>query len=146
MKSFGTLWSVGSASKIAERDNLDSLQQSILENYCEKVHFEFTTYPGEIIYGIHFEFDDFEINRTLCERIKEDLAISRQSCEFREDNTIPKKPNWIFVTRTVKLIGDIDDDFPKVLTHGRHFVEFVCHSYDIVYGEAMVKFFLHQLE
>ena len=135
---------VGSALKIAERDNLDLIQQRILKNYCEKVHYELTTYPGEIIYGIHFEFDDFEINRTIYERLKEELALHRQSCVFQEDNIIPKKPNWIFVTRTVELAGDIDDDFPKVLTHGRHFVEFVCHSYSIVYGEAMVKFFLHQ--
>lgn len=136
----------GSASRIAERDHLSMQQVNAINHYCEKVHFELTSYPSEIIYGLHFELDDFETNRVLCERLKDELALTRQTCEICEDNTIPKKPNWFFVTRTVELEGDIDNDFPKVLTHGRHFVEFVCHSYDIVYGKTMVKFFLDQIE
>jgi len=137
---------IGCATRIAERDHLNLQQSEAITQYCEKVHFELTSYPSEIIYGLHFEFGDFETNRVLCERLKDVLALNRQTCEICEDNIIPKKPDWFFVTRTVELEGDIDNDFPKVLTHGRHFVEFVCHSYDIVYGKTMVKFFLDQIE
>ena len=136
----------GSALKIADRDKLTNQEKCKIEQYCQKVHFELTTYPNEIIYGIHFEFSDYNINYSLCKRLKRELALDRQSSDIHEDNLIPKKPDWIFLTRTINFDGDINDNFPKVLTHGRHFVEFVCHNFDIVYGKVMVSFFLKQIK
>jgi len=111
-------------------------------NYCRKVHFELTNYPNELIYGVHFEFDDGELNRTLCDALKEQLKLDRQSAEFGIDRSIPKRPNWIFLTRTIPLPGGPEASFATNLTHSRHFVELVGHSYEVLYGKAMLELFL----
>jgi len=133
---------IGNPRKIIDYYGFPSEFSSIIEDYCNKVHFEFTSYPCEIIYGIHLEFDNRELNENLAQEVNDILELSKQSAEIKEDNIIPKKPGWIFLTNTVKLAGDVDSDFATVLTYGRHFVELVCHCYDILYGKQMVDIFL----
>lgn len=134
---------IGNCNKIISHYvNADEFK-SIIKEYCEKVHFEFTSYPCEIIYGIHFEFDNRELNENLAHKVNDILELSKQCAEIKEDNVIPKKSGWLFLTQTVKLAGDVDSDFATVLTHGRHFVELVCHCYDTLYGKQMIEIFLN---
>ena len=114
----------------------------LLKTIVIKIHFELTSYPSEIIYGIHFEFDNRELNETLTKRISDEHALSMQSVDIKVNNIIPKKPEWIFLTRTVELAGDVDSDFATVLTHARHFVELVGHYYDILYSKQIVDAYL----
>jgi len=115
---------------------------SSVAQYCSKVHFELTNYPGEMIYGVHFEFDDGELNRTLCDALKEQLKLDRQCVEFGIDRSIPKRPDWLFLTRTIPLPGGPEASFATNLTHSRHFVELVGHAYEVLYGQAMLELFL----
>lgn len=110
--------------------------------YCSQIHFELTNYPGEMIYGVHFEFDCAELNRRLCQSLRERLRLDVQSREFAIDQSVPKRPEWIFLTRTVALPSGNEAGFATNLTHARHFVELVGHAYETVYGEAMIASFL----
>lgn len=137
---------IGNYKKLCQYCRCPEKFNNLIKDYCDKVHFEFTSYPCEIIYGIHFEFYNRELNETLAARVRDELALGKQSVEIKADNIIPKKPNWIFLTRTVELVGDVDSDFATVLTHGRHFVELVGHYYDIIYSEQTMDIYLHLME
>lgn len=117
-------------------------ERAALVDYCDKVHFELTNYPGEMIYGVHFEFADPDLNLQLCQALREQLNLDQQSREFKIDCTIPKRPGWIFLTRTIDLPADPEAGFALNLTHSRHFVELVGHAYDVLYGEPMLEAFL----
>lgn len=110
---------IGNYKKLGQYCGFPEEFNRLIKDYCDRVHFEFTSYPREIIYGIHFEFDSRELNETMAERVSDELALSKQSIEIKADNIIPKKPDWIFLTRTIELFGDVDSDFPTVLTHAR---------------------------
>ena len=133
---------IGNYKKLCQYCGWPEKFNSLIKNYCDKIHFELTSYPSEIIYGIHFEFDNRELNETLTKRISDEHALSMQSVDIKVNNIIPKKPEWIFLTRTVELAGDVDSDFATVLTHARHFVELVGHYYDILYSKQIVDAYL----
>lgn len=135
----------GVASKILGAYQYPEHQIDNLKQYSEVVHFEITRYPSELLYGIHFEIDDYRISKKLCERLSELMNLERQSADFMIDINTPKKPGWIFLTRKIKLSGDIDKDIAKVMTHARHFVELVCHSYDVVYSKQMIDLYIQEI-
>ena len=105
---------------------------------CSKVHFELTFYPTKLIYGLHFEFPDPSVNRYLAELLREKLDMGEES-GFKIDRLVPKKPGWVFLIRTASLTGSFEADFPKVMTHARHFVELVGHTYELVYSRAVLE-------
>ncbi len=74
---------IGNYVKLTEYFGYPEQYIKLIEAYCKKVHFEFTSYERKIIYGIHFEFYDRELNERLYERLNDELALSRQSVEFR---------------------------------------------------------------
>lgn len=133
----------GSAKKVIELYSYKDEFSVAAEEYCKNVHFEITCYPTEIIYGIHIEFDDYGLNQKIHTNIEQILQLNRQSREFIIDNIIPKKPDWIFITKTIPLEGNEDKDFPKVLTHTRHFVELVGHSYDLLYSKQLIDIYIN---
>lgn len=133
----------GSPKKIMELYGYKNEVTKFIEEYCKKVHFELTCYPIEIIYGIHIEFDNYELSKSIYEKLESNLLLSRQSKDFKIDDIIPKKPGWVFITKTIELEGDEDKDFPKVLTHTRHFVELVGHCYDFLYEKNLVDILLN---
>ncbi len=132
----------GSASKIIEFFSYNNETSQFVEEFCRNVHFEMTCYPSEIIYGIHIECDNYKLSQTIFGGIEEILNLSRQSKEFVIDNIIPKKPGWIFITKTISLEGDEDRDFPIILTHARHFVELVGHNYDLIYSKKLIDMYI----
>ena len=132
----------GSAKKVVELYSYKNKLSIAAEEYCKNVHFEITCYPTEIIYGIHIEFDDYDLNHKIYTNIEQLLKLNRQSKEFIIDNTIPKKPDWIFITKTILLEGNEDKDFPKILTHARHFVELVGHNYDLLYSKKLIDIYI----
>lgn len=135
----------GSLAKLMKIYGYPDELKDAVRFYSELVHFELTRYPTELLYGIHFEIDDYDISTKLSESLSVQLNLANQSAAFTVDNITPKKPGWIFLTRTVDMCGDIDKDFAKVMTHSRHFVELVCHSYDGLYSKAMIDLYLQQI-
>lgn len=132
----------GSSKRIIELFNFNKESSSLVEEYCKKVHFEITCYPSEIIYGIHIEFDDYETSQKIYAGLEQLLNLNRQSKGFIIDDTIPKKPGWVFITKTIMLVGDEDKDFSKTLTHARHFVELVGHIYDYLYSKKLIDIYI----
>jgi hypothetical protein len=116
-----------------------------VEAFAHGVHFEITFYPLEVLYGIHFQFDNHELNQRLWKMLRTEHAFDRQNRGFSEDDTIPKKPPWLLATKRVELTGDYWTDAPAIITHGRHFVELVGHWYDVVYSKEMLLAFLHEI-
>jgi hypothetical protein len=132
----------GSLSKIMKIFGYPEELRDAVRVYSECVHFELTRYPAELLYGIHFEIDDYDISQKLCAALSDLLNLERQSVDFKADIITPKKPGWIFLTRTVDLTGNVDKDFAKAMTHARHFVELVCHSYDSLYSKRLIDLYL----
>lgn len=129
--------------------NYEELQKRILDQdihsdikeYCEQIHFEFTLYSTEILYGIHIELDNYDLSYRVYEKLNEVFAFEKQCVGFKIDNITPKIPSWVFLVKLVEFENDIESNFPQVLTNARHFVELVGHAYDIIYSEDMVKEF-----
>ncbi|UCG64851.1 MAG: hypothetical protein JSW12_19955 [Deltaproteobacteria bacterium] len=136
----------GYAENIIKICNIGEIHLDHIRQYCENVHFELTIYPSEVLYGIHFEFFDSSLNFALYEKLTEILSISKQFGDFGIDQNTPKKPSWLFFTRNIKITGDPDKDLPEVMTHSRHFVELVGHTYDLVYGCEMILYYLKKDE
>ena len=119
---------------------LELKDRATAPRFCSEVHFEFTFYPTKLIYGIHFESPSRAVNEAMFSEIRTALGIDEES-GFVVDHQIPKKPAWIFFIRTVEISGDFGKDMPAVMTHARHFVELIGHSYAIVYSDAMAERF-----
>lgn len=105
---------------------------------CSEVHFELTFYPTKLIYGLHFESPVASVNRELADRLRDELGLGDGS-GFEVDRVVPKRPEWIFLIRTVPLSGNFEADFPEVMTHARHFVELVGHMYRLVYARPTLE-------
>lgn len=134
----------GSPKKITQLYNYEEIESvQLVEKYCKDVHFELTCYPTEIMYGIHIEFDDYELSQEIYRELEKSLALTRQSKDFIIDDMVPKKPGWIFITKTIMLEGDEDKDFPKILTEARHFVELVGHSYVYLYDKKLIDIYIY---
>lgn len=133
----------GSAKKIINVFHYNNKSSQYAKEYCKNVHFEITCYPSEIIYGIHIEFDDYQLSQKIHTALEQILNLRRQSKEFTKDDIIPKKPGWLFITKTIHLEGDDDKDFLKILTHARHFVELVGHSYDLLYSKKLIDIYIN---
>jgi hypothetical protein len=119
---------------------IDLADQTAVHRYCSEIHFEFTFYPTKLVYGIHFESPSREINETMLDKIRKVLALDDES-GFAIDHQVPKKPAWLFFIRTVAISGDFERDLPQIMTHARHFVELVGHSYTFVYNRPMAEQF-----
>jgi len=115
-----------------------------IEEYCSKVHFEITSYPSELMYGLHFELDSLELNKKLCTFAVDVLGIKRQYSCLTIDTSVPKKPHWIFLTVKFEMEGEFQTEAPRMVTHGRHFVEFVGHNYEVVYGKQMIDKYIKE--
>jgi hypothetical protein len=109
--------------------------------FCEKIHYELTHYPTELIYGIHFEFDNTAINSLLYKKFANMIDIKEVYPFLSVDKEIPKRPGWIFLIRKVDLSGDFDKDIALIATHIRHFVELVCHTFSTVYCSDIINAF-----
>ncbi len=111
--------------------------------FCNKVHYELTHYPTELVYGIHFEFDKKTENSIIFDKFK-DMIDFIDTCSFLSmDKEIPKKPGWIFLVRKVELSGDFDKDIPIIATHARHFVELVCHTFPVLYCSDILNAYIN---
>lgn len=132
----------GSVQSIIERWPELETHRLAVEEYCSKVHFEITSYPAELLYGLHFELDSLELNSKLCTCARDLLGVERQYSCLTIDTSVPKKPHWIFLTVKAEMKGDFQSDTPRIVTHGRHFVEFVGHSYEVIYGKEMIDQYL----
>lgn len=119
---------------------IDQVPSSIAEQYCEQIHFEFTFYPTKIIYGIHFESPWPSVNEAMFQCIRSELQLDDDT-GFIRDREIPKKPGWIFLIRTVQAAEALESDHAVIMTHARHFVELVGHSYNIIYSNEMAEQF-----
>jgi hypothetical protein len=119
---------------------IDQVQSSIAEQYCEQIHFEFTFYPTKIIYGIHFESLWPSVNEAMFQLIRDELQMNDDT-GFIRDREIPKKPGWIFLIRTVQAAEALESDHALIMTHARHFVELVGHSYGFIYSNEMAERF-----
>ncbi len=133
---------IGSSEKLMKLYNYPSKVKEVVQIYSKQVHFEITRYPSELLYGIHIEIDDYETSQKLGQALSDLLNLGKQTQDLQVNNTLPKNPGWVFITRAVELSGDIDKDTPKVMTHARHFVELVCHNYDYVYSKEMIDYYL----
>lgn len=134
----------GSSKKLINFFKFNNESKALVEEYCKKVHFEITCYPSEIIYGIHIEFEDYDTSKEIYSELVNLLSLNRQSKGFTIDDTIPKKPGWIFITKTISLEGEEEKDFSKILTHARHFVELVGHSYDFLYSKKLIDIYINR--
>ena len=119
---------------------IDLAGRATAKRFCTEVHFEFTFYPTKLIYGIHFESPYRTLNESMLSEVRAALLLDEES-GFVVDHQIPKKPPWIFFIRTVEISGDFEQAMPAVMTHARHFVELVGHSYSIIYNNAMAERF-----
>jgi|GEM_PF-5120132 len=133
---------VGSSESILRVFPQFTDMRALVMEYCRSVHFELTNYPAEMLYGIHFEFDRADLNQQLCQALRGLLQLEAQSRDFAIDHSVPKRAEWIFLTRTICFPEGQDAGFATNLTHVRHFVELVGHAYETVYGEAMLSIFL----
>lgn len=106
--------------------------------YASQAHFELTFYPTKLIYGLHFESSDPDVNEGMAEWLRDRVGLSEGS-GFEFDRLIPKKPGWVFLIRTVPLTGKFEKDFAEIMTHARHFVELVGHTYEIVYSPTSLE-------
>ena len=119
---------------------IDRVESSIAEQYCEQIHYEFTFYPTKIIYGIHFESPWPSVNEAMFQCIRSELQMNDDT-GFIRDQEIPKKPGWIFLIRTVQAAEALESDHAIIMTHARHFVELVGHTYGLVYNNEMAERF-----
>lgn len=108
--------------------------------YFENVHYELTHYPTKLIYGIHFEFNDVAINSKICEKFVSMINFQNMYSFLTIDREIPKKPGWIFLIKEIELSGDFEKDAPLILTHARHFVELVCHTFTVLYCPELLQY------
>ena len=133
----------GFPNKIIQDYSINSQYYESIHSYCNKVHFELTKYPAEILYGIHFELDkSYEFNKHLADHLRGLLGFEKQYTGISVDDYVPKKPNWIFLTKKVDFQVNMETDFLWARTHLRHFVELVCHYYEFLYGRDMIEFYL----
>lgn len=133
---------MGSPSRLMTIYHFPDQAAAAVKAYSESVHFELTRYPAELLYGIHFEIDDYAVSQELSQAVARLLNLPQQCDDIKPDTKTPKKPGWVFLTRSVELSGDIDKDYAQVMTHARHFVELVCHSYDSLYSKPMLELYL----
>lgn len=113
-----------------------------IKAFCENIHYELTHYPTELIYGIHFEFDNKKINSLICKKFMEIINIRETLPSFTIDKEIPKKRGWIFLIKKIELSGDLDKDIAVIATHARHFVELVCHTFQLLYCLGMLNMYI----
>ncbi|MRR55828.1 MAG: hypothetical protein EG822_15205 [Deltaproteobacteria bacterium] len=133
---------VGATQNIMNSHNYADQLYEKISIYCSKVHFELTNYPSEMIYGVHFELNNRQLNEKLCNYLFNKYGFDQQIKTFEIDIEIPKRPEWIFLTRTVKFNGNSEESFYCNLTHARHFVELVGHTYEFLYSKEMIDLYL----
>lgn len=119
-------------------ERIRTVDAAIASKFCEEVHFEFTFYPTKVIYGIHCESPSEKVNSVMCDRVRSCLRLDDKT-GFVRDAEIPKKPGWVFLIRSVAVSEGLESDLPETMTHARHYVELVGHSYALLYSEDMAR-------
>lgn len=117
---------------------IHGIEPDVADEFCRMVHFEFTFYPTKLIYGIHFESPFAAVNEAMCKEVEQRLMIDKDT-GFVRDREIPKKPGWIFLIRTVEVKGGLEASQPAIMTHARHFVELIGHSYKFLYSNEVAE-------
>lgn len=133
-----------------EKDKIEANYQLLFHNigeekkkkFCRNVHYELTHYPAELMYGIHFEFDEKKINSLMCKKLMDIINVQESFPFLQIDRETPKRPGWIFLIRRIDLTGDFDKDISLLSTHAWHFVELVCHTFPLIYCSEMMDAFL----
>jgi hypothetical protein len=130
--------------KVQGHPSFVGMEDPLVDEFRRDVHFELTVYPTKVIYGIHFESSVPSVNRAVCEAVREALRLGDES-GFVLDIAIPKRPEWLFLVRTIELSGDPEADLPRITTHARHFVELVGHGYELVFCPEIFRVFREQV-